>query len=289
MWFASFLIFLGTAKGTKRTYRSSINSFNTIFKLLDIESPFGQRKTYGQPQVDIFMALATMASMKAAVTCRVAKCAAEDEWLLNGNRGPIIDPVMWKRMYKGIQVYKGRSLAVKSAVLPVQVRKKVEYMVARKEHLSITGVSIILAELCRVLLGLRRSEFLATAERSPNRTTLLCFKNLSGKNWDLGDCTRVHNIYSRVSGLSLHDIIRLRLCYTKHQRHRVAHEVIAGPGHKLMSVVLWLQVAIRLRMSRGEVLTPESPLLVRESRGKLVPLTASFMTAMDKVYAPTLG
>ena len=42
-------------------------------------------------------------------------------------------------------------------------------------------------------------------------------------------------------------------------------------------------------MSREEVLTPESPLLVRESRGKLVPLTASFMTAMDKVYAPTLG
>ena len=99
----------------------------------------------------------------------------------------------------------------------------------------------------------------------------------------------MHDIYSRVSGLSLHDIIRLRLCYTKHQRHRVAHEVIAGPGHKLMSVVLWLQVAIRLRMSREEVLTPESPLLVRESRGKLVPLTASFMTAMDKVYAPTLG
>ena len=86
-----------------------------------------------------------MASMKAAVTCRVAKCAAEDEWLLNGNRGPIIDAVMWKRMYKGIQVYKGRSLAEKSAVLPVQVRKKVEYMVARKEHLTITGVSIIFA------------------------------------------------------------------------------------------------------------------------------------------------
>ena len=99
----------------------------------------------------------------------------------------------------------------------------------------------------------------------------------------------MHDIYSRVSGLSLHDIIRLRLCYTKHQRHRVAHEVIAGPGHKLMSVVLWLQVAIRLRMSRQEVLTPESPLLVRESRGKLVPLTGSFMSAMDKMYAPTLG
>ena len=82
-------------------------------------------------------------------------------------------------MYKGIEVYKGRTYAEKSAVLPSQVRKKVEHMVHNKEHLNVTGASIILAELCGVLLGMRRSKFLATAERRPNLTTLLCFRNLA--------------------------------------------------------------------------------------------------------------
>ena len=99
---------------------------------------------------------------------------------MNGNRGPIIDVILWKRMYKGIEVYKGRTYTEKSAVLASQVQKKEEYMLLNKEHLTITGVSIILAELCGVLLGLRRSEFLATAERRPNLTTLLCFRNLAG-------------------------------------------------------------------------------------------------------------
>ena len=45
-------------------------------------------------QVNVFLALATMASYKAPTTCRVAKCAAEDEWLLNGNTGPIIDTIL---------------------------------------------------------------------------------------------------------------------------------------------------------------------------------------------------
>ena len=72
-------------------------------------------------------------------------------------------------MYKGIQVYKGIKLADKVAVLPGQVRKKIEFMMARKEHLSIDGASIILAELCGVLLGLRRSEHLASAEKNPTR------------------------------------------------------------------------------------------------------------------------
>ena len=40
------------------------------------------------------MALATMASSKAASTCRGAKSAAEDEQLLNGTRDPIIDPIL---------------------------------------------------------------------------------------------------------------------------------------------------------------------------------------------------
>lgn len=237
-WFASYLVFLGTAAGTKQTYRSAINSFNAIYLLLGIRSPFLRQRTYPREQVNVFMALATMASYKAASTCRGAKSAAEDEWLLNGNTGPVIDPILWKRMYKGIQVYKGQSLAEKSAVLPSQVRAKIEYMVRRREHLTINGASIILAELCGVLLGLRRSEFFASAEKKPNLTTLLCFRNLSGTNWDLGNCTRSHDIAGRIRSLTLSDIVKIRLCYTKHQRHRVAHEVIVGPGWKLMSFIL---------------------------------------------------
>ena len=56
-------------------------------------------------------------------------------------------------MFKGIEVYKGRVFADKSAVFPSQVRKKIEYMIERKEHITISGASVILAELCRVLLG----------------------------------------------------------------------------------------------------------------------------------------
>ena len=97
-------------------------------------------------------------------------------------------------MYKGIQVYKGTKLADKVAILPSQVREKIEHMVACGEHLTIDGASIILAELLGVLLGLRRSEHFATAERNPNRTTLLCFRNLVGSGWDLGDCAKHHDI-----------------------------------------------------------------------------------------------
>ena len=194
IWFASYLVFLGTAYGTKATYLSAITSFNTIFGLLKIDTPFKQNARYPPIQVDIFMALDFMASYKAASSCRGAKCAAEDAWLLLGNRGPIIDPVLWKRMFKGIEVYKGRSFAEKIAVLPGQVRKKIEYMVKRREHLTITGASIILAELCGVLLGLRRSEHFASAELKPNNTTLLCFRNLAGATWDLADLTKKHNI-----------------------------------------------------------------------------------------------
>ena len=42
VWFATYLVFLGTSYGTKKTYRSNINAFNIIFSLLGIESPFNQ-------------------------------------------------------------------------------------------------------------------------------------------------------------------------------------------------------------------------------------------------------
>ena len=89
--------------------------------------------------------------------------------------------------------------------------------------------------------------------------------------------------------LSLLKIIKFRLCYTKHKRHRVAHQVIAGPGHRRMSVALWLKILVKLRLSYGEKLTAESPLLVRENRGKIVPMTGAFMARKDKAYAPALG
>ena len=60
-------------------------------------------------------------------------------------------------MYKGIQVYKGTTLAEKVAILPSQVRMKIDFMMKRQDHESINSASIILVDLCGVLLGLRRS------------------------------------------------------------------------------------------------------------------------------------
>ena len=151
-------------------------------------------------------------------------------------------------MYKGIEVYMGRTFAEKSAVLPNQVRRKIECVVAWREHHTINGASIILAELCGVLLGLRRAEHLATSEKNPNHTTVLCFRNLAGVDKDLADDSRKVDIAQWAKSLSNDDIIRVRLCYAKHKRHRVAHEVIASPGFKLMSIARWIKVVISLRL-----------------------------------------
>ena len=59
---------------------------------------------------------------------------------------------------------------------------------------------------------------------SNNNTTL------RGTHWDLGDLTASHDMAKWADKLSLNEIIGVRLRYTKHQRHRVAHEVIAGLG-----------------------------------------------------------
>lgn len=155
------MVFLGTSYGTKTTCRSAINAFNIIFSSLGIPSPFTRAQVFQRQ--------------------------AEDSWLLAGNKGPVIDVVLWKRMYKGITVYKGASLAEKTAVVPAQVRKKIEFIIQGRQRLDLDSASIILADLCGMLLGLRRSEFLASAEKNPNRTTLLCFRNLAGLSWDLGD------------------------------------------------------------------------------------------------------
>ena len=97
-------------------------------------------------------------------------------------------------MLQGIRVYKGQRYKEKSAVLPSQVRQKIAYMCSKGEHYTLDGASIILAELLGVLMWLRRSEHFASAEKNPDRTSLLCFRNLAGLNWDLADITKEHNI-----------------------------------------------------------------------------------------------
>ena len=84
-------------------------------------------------------------------------------------------------------------------------------------------------------------------------------------------------------------MIRIRLCYTKHYRHRVAHEVIVGPGFRLLSFVFWLKTIVRLRIRHGEKISLDSPLLVRKSHNRIVPMTGAFMARMDKSFAPHLG
>ena len=105
----------------------------------------------------------------------------------------------------------------------------------------------------------------------------------------MADTTRQWNIGKWADGLASDEIIKIRLCYTKHKRHRVAHEVVAGPGYRLMSFVLWLKIVIKLRVKVGDHLTVDSPLLIRESKGSLVPMTGAYVTRMDKIYAPNLG
>ena len=48
-------------------------------------------------------------------------------------------------------------------------------------------------------------------------------------------------------------------------------------------------MVVALRSRANEVLTVDSPLLVRERHGKVVPMTAAFMTRMDGTYSPVLG
>ena len=85
------------------------------------------------------------------------------------------------------------------------------------------------------------------------------------------------------------EIIRVRLCYAKHQRHRVAHEVVAGPGYRHMSVVVWMRILVKLRLRHGEKISVDSPILVRHNGTTIVPMTGQYMMRMDKIYAPKLG
>ena len=110
-----------------------------------------------------------------------------------------------------------------------------------------------------------------------------------GITWYLGDLTRQYDITAWARKLTADEIVKVRLCYSKHKRHRVAHEVVAGPGYRQMSIVLWLKILVMLRVRHGEKLTVNSPILVLMNRKKLVPMTGDFMRRMDKIYAPRLG
>ena len=104
----------------------------------------------------------------------------------------------------------------------------------------------------------------------------------------MSDITQDWDAAAWAERLKLDEVFRVRLCYAKNRRHRVAHEVIAGPGFRLMSFVTWLRVVIRIRLELGEKISLDSPLLVRENRKRIVPMTSAFMTAMDRIYAPKL-
>ena len=56
-----------------------------------------------------------------------------------------------------------------------------------------------------------------------------------------------------------------------------------------MSFVFWLKMVVRLRQKLEEDLSVESPLLVRQAKGRMVPLTGAFMSRMDMKWAPKLG
>ena len=101
--------------------------------------------------------------------------------------------------------------------------------------------------------------------------------------------TRQYDITAWARKLTADEIVKVRLCYSKHKRHRVAHEVVAGPGYRQMSIVLWLKILVMLRVRHGEKLTVNSPILVRMNRKKLVPMTGDFMRRLDKIDAPRLG
>ena len=103
------------------------------------------------------------------------------------------------------------------------------------------------------------------------------------------DSTKRWDIAAKAARLSSDEIIKVRLCYMKHKRHRVAHEEIAGPGYKLMSFVQWLRIVVKLRVAAGELLPVDSPSFVQDNRGVPVTMPGDFMARRDTYYAPKLG
>ena len=56
-----------------------------------------------------------------------------------------------------------------------------------------------------------------------------------------------------------------------------------------MSLARWIKIVVSIRLRHSEPITIDSPLLVRDKKGTIVPMTATYMARMDKVYGPVLG
>ena len=56
-----------------------------------------------------------------------------------------------------------------------------------------------------------------------------------------------------------------------------------------MSFVFWIKIIVNMSIKLGEKISVKSPLLVRQVRGKIVPLTGNYIVRMDKFYAPIRG
>ena len=69
----------------------------------------------------------------------------------------------------------------------------------------------------------------------------------------------------------------------------MAHEVVEAPGFRQMSLTRQIKNVVTLRLMHGEILTVDSPpVLVRENKGRTVPMTRAFISSMDQTYIPLL-
>ena len=56
-----------------------------------------------------------------------------------------------------------------------------------------------------------------------------------------------------------------------------------------MSLARWIKIVVSIRLRHSEAISIDSPQLVRENKGKIVPMTGTYMAKMDKIYGPELG
>ena len=71
------------------------------------------------------------------------------------------------------------------------------------------------------------------------------------------------NIVAWVNNISEKEILKLDLYYPKHA-HRMAHQVVLGRGFRELCPIRWLKRSLLLHINRGEILSKDSLLLVRQ-------------------------
>ena len=84
-------------------------------------------------------------------------------------------------------------------------------------------------------------------------------------------------------------ILKWDLFYTKHNRTRLSHEVVTGPGFRALSVTLWLKKSLIRRAAMGEKFSTSSAILVRVKGEVLVPMTAKWRELRDKILEGFIG